>query len=381
MGRIQFLLRCMFRHKLRTTLTMLSLVTAFLLFVMLRSVAVVFETGWVDFEEVRLTTQSKYSMIELLPLSHQDTILSIDGVVDITHASWFGGIFEEGETGDATFAVDPESYFDVYSEYVVDPDQLEEFKTTRTAALAPQSLIDKYGWEIGQKIPVISPIFPNPAGGPFVFDLVGSYSSTNEGNDFLAFLFHYEYLTDTFAFGSVGWYMLTIDDPERADEIAREIDSRFENSSDETRSMTESESFRQFASQIGDISLMVTGILSAVFFTMILLTANTMVQGYRERISELAVMKTLGFSNSSVSAYILAEAMLMCTLSAAVGIGIGILVVLGVQEYMPPMIPIYFDPVTCIWAGAIAVGLGVFVGSAPAINANRLVIVDALYAH
>lgn len=381
MGRIQFLLRCMFRHKLRTTLTMLSLVTAFLLFVMLRSVAVVFETGWVNFEEVRLTTQSKYSMIELLPLSHQDAILSIDGVIDITHASWFGGIFEEGETGDATFAIDPETYFDVYSEYVVDPDQLEEFKAMRTAALAPQSLIDKYGWEIGQKIPVISPIFPNPAGGPFIFDLVGSYSSTNEGNDFLAFLFHYEYLTDTFAFGRVGWYMLTIDDPERADEIARDIDKRFENSSDETRSMTESESFRQFASQIGDISLMVTGILSAVFFTMILLTANTMVQGYRERIPELAVMKTLGFSNTSVSAYMLAEALLMCCLSAAIGIGIGTLVVLGVQEYMPPMIPIYFDPTTCIWAGAIAVALGVFVGSAPALNANRLVIVDALHAH
>lgn len=381
MGRIQFLIRCMFRHKLRTTLTMLSLVTAFLLFVLLRSVAVVFETGWVSFDEVRLTTQSKYSMIEMLPLSHRDAILSINGVIDVTHASWFGGVFKEGETGDATFAIDPETYFDVYSDYTVDPDQLEEFKTTRTAALAPESLIEKYGWEIGQKIPVISPIFPNPEGGPFVFDLVGSYSSGNEGNNFLAFLFHYEYLRDTFAFGSVGWYTLTIDDPERADEISREIDQRFENSSDETRSMTESESFRQFVSQIGDISLMVTGILSAVFFTMILLTANTMVQGYRERIPELAVMKTLGFSDSSVSAYILAEALLMCCVSAAAGIGIGTLLVFSVQEYMPPMIPIYFDPVTCAWAGAIALGLGVLVGSAPAINANRLVIVDALHAH
>lgn len=360
---------------------MLSLVTAFLLFLMLRSVAVVFEAGWVDFEETRLTTQSKYSMIDRLPLAHEDVIHSIDGVVEVTHASWFGGVFKEGETGDATFAIDPTTYFEVYSEYVVDPDQLAEFQATRTAALAPESLMEKYGWEIGQKIPVISPIHPNPAGGPWIFDLVGTYASPDESNAFLAFLFHYERMVDTFAYGTAGWYMLTIDDPERADEISAAIDKKFENSSDETRTMTESESFRQFAAQLGDISLIVTGILSAVFFTMILLTANTMVQGYHERVSELAVMKTLGFSNASVSVYILAEALLMCCISAAIGIGVGTLVVIGIQDYMPPMIPIYFDPSTCAWAGLIAVGLGVLVGSVPAINANRLVIVDALHAH
>lgn len=359
---------------------MLSLVTAFLLFVLLRSVAVVFETGWVNFEEVRLTTQSKYSMIEMLPLSHRDTIRSINGVIEVTHASWFGGVFKEGETGDATFAIDPETYFDVYAEYVVDPGQLDAFQSTRTGALAPVSLMEKYGWAIGQKIPVISPIYPNPDGGPWIFDLVGTYASTNEGNDFLAFLFHSDRLVDTFAFGSAGWYTLTIYDPERADEISREIDRKFENSSDETRTMTESESFRQFASQIGDISLMVTGILSAVFFTMLLLTANTMIQAYRERVPELAVMKTLGFSNASVSCYILAEALLMCCLSAAIGIALGTFMVIGIQDYMPPMVPIYFDPTTCVWAGLIAVGLGVLVGSVPAINANRLVIVDALHA-
>ena len=380
MGKFQFLMRCMFRRKLRTTLTMLSLITAFLLFMLLRSIAFVFDAGWEGVEEGRLQTTSKYSMIDMLPLTHIDAIETVAGVVDITHSSWFGGVFDEGDTNVATFAIDPETYFDVYSEFDVDPEQLEEFRAIRTAALAPESMIERYGWEIGQKVPVVSPIYPTPSGEPWVFDLVGSYRASSQNDGFLAFLFQYEYIRETFDMGAVGWFVLTIDDPSRSDEISRQIDELFKNSSDETRTMTESEAAKQFMAQLGDISLMMTGILSAVFFTMVLLTTNTMLQGYRERTSELAVLKTLGFTDFGVAAYLLAEAVLLCGISAVIGIGLGSLIAAGAENYMPPFVPVYFAWETVLWAGLIAVGLGLLVGLVPAVSASRLSIVDALHA-
>lgn len=381
MSKFQFLMHCMFRRKLRTTLTMLSLITAFLLFMLLRSVAVVFEAGWEGVDEARLQTASKYSMIDMLPLSHMNVIASVDGVTNVTHASWFGGTFKEGDTNVATFAVDSDTYFIVYPEFEVDPDVLEQFQSTRTGALAPEGMIERYGWEIGQKVPVVSPIYPTQSGEPWAFDLVGSYRPNDEQDSFLPFVFHYEYLRESGDMGVVGWYTFQIDDPSRADEIANAIDQKFKNSSDETRTMTESESAKQFMAQLGDISLIMTGILSAVFFTMVLLTANTMIQGYRERVPELAVMKTLGFSDFGVAAYVLFEAVLLCGISALIGIGIGSLLTQAAQDFMPPMIPIYFDWITVVWAGTIAVGLGLFVGLVPAINAGRLTIVDALHSH
>ncbi|MCY4143005.1 MAG: FtsX-like permease family protein [Gammaproteobacteria bacterium] len=381
MGKFQFLLRCMFRRKLRTTLTMLSLITAFLLFMLLRSIAFVFDAGWEGVDEGRLQTQSKYSMIEMLPLTHIDQIANVAGVGIVTHSSWFGGVFQEGDTNVATFAVDPETYFDVYSEFEVDAEQLEEFRSIRTAALAPEPMIERYGWEIGQKVPVISPIYPTPSGEPWVFDLVGSYSSGNESDGFQAFLFQHEYLRETFDMGVAGWFVITIDDPSRSDEISAEIDKLFANSPDETRTMTESEAAKQFMAQLGDISLMMTGILSSVFFTMVLLTANTMIQGYRERTSELAVMKTLGFTDLGVATYLLLESVLLCAISAVIGIGLGSMIASSAQDFMPPFVPIYFAWQTVLWAGCIALGLGLLVGLVPAISAIRLSIVDALHRH
>ena len=381
MGRFQFLLRCMFRHRLRTTLTILSLITAFALFMLLRSVALVFEAGWEGAEETRMVTQSKYSMIEMLPLAHKQVIQNIEGVKHVSHASWFGGIFEEGETSVGTFAIDVDTYFDVYQEYVIDPEVMEKFRSTRTAAIAPVNMVENYGWEIGQQIPVISPIFPSPTGEPWVFELVGTYEAITSQDSWLAFLFHYDYFNETMKFDRVGWYNFTIEDPDAADEIKTAIDRQFENSSDQTRTLTESESFRQFLAQMGDISLMMTGILSAVFFTMILLTANGMVQSYRERIPELAVMKTLGFSNLSVATLIMAEALLLCGISAAIGIALGTGLVQVAQSVLSTMAPMVFQASTAYLAIAVALGLGFAVGLVPSINANRLVIVDALQAH
>ena len=376
-----FLLKNMFRRKLLVTLSMLSLMTAFLLFILLRSVAVLFSGVVAEVSDVRMQTTAKYSMIQLLPYRYGESIASVAGVLKVTHASWFGGVFEEGDSNDYAFAVDPKTYFDVYDTYRISPQYLEAFLQFRTAAVAPEALAEKHGWEVGQKVPVTSSIFPTTNGEPWIFDLVGTYNSENAGEEaYLPFLFHYELLKEATGVADVGWYIFTITDPSISGEIAQTIDQQFENSADATKTMTESQAFRDFFAQIGDISLMMNGIIGAVFFTMLLLTANTMVYNYRQRISEIAVLKSLGFSDGKLTRYMLLESLIFCLFSAAVGIGIAVLVLGGVGPYLPTGFVLTITPNTIYWAACIAIGLGLVVGIVPAYSANRLVIVNALHA-
>ena len=381
MTTLGFLVKSMFRRKLLVILSMLSLMTAFLLFVLLRSVAVLFSGVIADVSDVRMQTTAKYSMIQLLPYRYGESIASVEGVLRVTHASWFGGAFEEGDSSDYTFAVDPVTYFEVYDTYRISPQSLEAFSQLRTAAVAPEAVAEKYGWEIGQKVPVTSPIFPTESGEPWIFDLVGTYSSENSAEgSYLPFLFQYEYLKEATNIVDVGWYIFTIADPTKSGEIAQTIDQQFENSADATKTMTESQAFRNFFAQIGDIGLMMNGIIGAVFFTMLLLTANTMIHSYRQRIPELAVLKTLGFSDGKVARFMLFESLLFCTLSAAVGIGFAVLVLTGIGPYLPSGFVLTVTPTTLLWGACIAVGLGLVIGIVPAYGANRLVIVNALHA-
>ena len=376
-----FLFKNMFRRKLLVTLSMLSLMTAFLLFVLLRSVAVLFSGVIADTSDVRMQTTAKYSMIQLLPYRYGELIKSLDGVLNVTHASWFGGTFEEGDASDFTFAVDPKSYFQVYDTYRISSEYLEVFSQQRTAAVAPEALAEKHGWEIGQKVPVTSPIYPTTDGEPWIFDLVGTYNSENTAEEtYLPFLFQYEYLKEASGVPEVGWYVFTIDDPSKSGVIAQLVDQQFENSADATKTMTESQAFRDFFAQIGDIGLMMNGIIGAVFFTMLLLTANTMIHSYRQRIPELAVLKTLGFSDGKVARFMLFESLLFCLLSAALGIGMASLILSGIGPYLPAGFALIVTPNTLIWGACLAVGLGVVIGIVPAAGANRLAIVNALHA-
>lgn len=380
MGTFSFFIKSMFRRKLLITLSMLSLMTAFLLFVLLRSVAVMFSGAIAETSDVRMQTTAKYSMIQLLPYHYGDSIASVDGVSFVTHASWFGGVFKEGDTSDFAFAVDPLSYFEVYENYTIEPQVLEAFSQLRTAAVAPAALAEKHDWEIGQKVPVTSPIYPTENGEPWIFDLVGTYNTENPAEEsYLPFLFQYEYLKEASGVADVGWYIFLITDPSKSGEIAKSVDQLFENSADATKTMTESQAFREFFAQVGDIGLMMNGIIGAVFFTMLLLTANTMIHSYRQRIPELAVLKTLGFSNGRVARFMLYESLFFCTVSAAVGIGLAAFVLSASGLYLPPGFVLTVTPNTIVGGACIAMGLGLVIGIVPAYGANRLVIVNALH--
>ena len=377
----------LFRRKVRTVLTVLSVLVAFVLFTMLRSVAVAFDSGGFGPAGAdRLQVSPKFSIIDPLLVSQMREIERVPGVDAVTHADWFGGVYQDASNFFPKFPVSPKGYFDLYSELVIDPEQLEAFQNTRTGAVAPAGLAARFGWNVGDKIPIEGDIYPMEDGSrAWEFDLVGTYLFGDRRDETGGgmFLFHYDFFDEAKAFGqgNVGWFIVRVEDPEQAPEIASAIDTLFENSPNPTRTATEDEAQREFAKQQGDIGLMTTGILAAVFFTILLLTGNTMAQSLRERIPELAVLKTFGFTDGAVALLVLAEAVLLCLVGGALGVGLGTVTMTVIE----PGLRQFFGLIEVTWtvvasALGIALLLGLVVGSVPALAARRLSIVDALRA-
>lgn len=371
------------RHPIRTYLTLLSVLVAFLLFGLLRTLAIWFAAGPAEGASVdRLIVTGKYSIIDLLPISQRNAILMVDGVEAVTHQSWFGGNYQDPSNFFPKFPVEPRAYFEMYPELVIDPVDLDAFERTRTGAVVPLDLMQRFGWEIGDKIPIEADIWPMKDGNRnWVFDLVGTYTTEAEGLGG-TFLFHFDFFDEArdYAPGTVGWWTVRIADADRAPEVGKAIDALFENSQNPTKTGTEDEFGRAFAAQIGDIGLMATGILSAVFFTVLLLTGNTMAQALRERIPELAVLKTLGFGNNRVAWYVLGESVLICTLGGILGIGLAALMGPVANSFAQQFAPGAFGMSWSVAAAGVGVAilLGVVVGAVPAWSARRLTIADAL---
>lgn len=373
----------LFRRRTRTFLTLASVAVAFLLFVLLRSISAAFDDGINVTATDRLVVGAKYSQIDELPMAQKSQIMALEGVQAITHTKWFGGIYQDGRNFFATFPVDPISYFDLFSELTLEPaGALQKFAQTRTAAVVDIGLMERLGWKVGDVVPLIGGIYPQNDGSTlWEFEIVGVFSENGKGSSFPAFLFHTEYFQEAAAFGrnSVGNWYIRLDDPDRANEIAAQVDALFENSSDPTRTMTADEFNRQFARQVGDMGFITTMIMGAVFFTIVLLTANTMTQALRERIPELAVLKTLGFTNMSVSLLIMSEAMLLCLVGGGIGIGLAYLITPGLSEGLSNVFGNFGIVTRTVWqAVALCLGIGLAIGAIPAINAHRLTIVDAL---
>jgi putative ABC transport system permease protein len=377
----------LFRKKTRTVLTLLSVVVAFLLFGLLQAVQVAFESGADAADARRLLTTARYSIIEPLPMAHNRPIERVPGVVAVASADWFGAKYQNESNAFPVFAVDPTRYLDMYPEFTVSPAHREAFAKTRTGAIAGQRLVDRYGWQVGQKLPLASEIHTKTDGTlNWEFDLVGTLDADDpavRGNTDMV-LINVAYFDEArqFGRGKTGWYIIRIDDPGQARAISAEIDRLFANSPDETKTQPEKEFAIGFAKQIGDIGALVTRILIAVFFTILILTGNTMAQAIRERIPELAVLKTLGFSDRTVTALVLGEALLLLGLGAGLGM-------LGAVSVLPALNgrtggrfpPLFVDGSTWLLAAVVAVGLALAIGLPPALRVGRLRIVDALAGH
>jgi putative ABC transport system permease protein len=375
------------RRKPRTIFTMLSIVVAFLLYGLLSAVQQAFSAGVEVSGADRLVTTGRYSLTQILPYGHRAVIESIPGVERVTFASWFGGVYQTERNFFAQFPVDPESYLEIYPEIQLPEDQKQAFLRTRTGAVIAKALADRFGWKVGDRIPIQATIWPSRTGGnTWEFDLVGIFDAddpaTRGQHEYM--LFQHEYFDEARQFGAgyVGWFITRVQDASNIVEVARAIDAAFANSPSETRTETEKAFNQSFIKQLGDIGLIITSILGAVFFTLLFLTGNTMMQSVRERIPELAVLKTLGYSDRLVLVLVLAEALALCVLAAAAGLATAVLLVPGIAQSLPSG---FSSMELTALAAAEGIGLSVLlalvVGLPPAWRAMRLDIVNALSEH
>jgi putative ABC transport system permease protein len=369
------------RRKIRTLLTLASILVAFILFGYLAAIRQALTAGIDVAGADRLVVRHKVSIIQPLPGSYEADIEQIEGVEEATHASWFGGIYQEPRNFFPQMVVKPEEYLAMYPEFLLPEEQKEEWLRTRTGAVVGRSTADRFGWKVGDKIPLQATFWSHSGGNKiWEFDLVGIYDGAKKGTDTTQFLFRYDYFDEARdnVRGWVGWYIVRVSDPDRAVAVAKAIDETFANSPAETKAETEGAFVRSFAEQIGNIGAIMQAILSAVFFTILLVAGNTMAQSVRERTGELAVLKAVGFTSGQVLGLVLAEAMTIAALGGFAGLAISwFLISLG--DPTRGSFPVFFFPTKDVIVGALFVlGLGFATGILPALPAGRLQIAHAL---
>jgi len=375
----------LFRKRTRTLLTLVSIVAAFLLFGLLDAVRTSFaQAGQSANGAQRLQTQSKLSFIQPLPQALGAQIAKVPGVAAVTYANWFGGAYQDPRNQVFTFAV-ADNYLDLFPEIEVSAAERENFLKMKSGALVGERLAQKWGWKVGDRVPLQSQIFPDRNGSKnWQFDIAGILRAKDKktGGFFdQMFLLHWKQFDDTTPYnqGQAGWYVSRVSDVNRADEVAHAIDALSANSDHETRTQTEQAATASFFKQLADIGFIVGSIMGAVFFTLLLLTGNTMMQAVRERTSELAVLKTIGFSDRSVLGMVLAESLLLLVLGGVIGIALA-------QTLVPVIVAGSGGVLNLPRVGAsswalgvvLMLAIGLVVGALPAMRAMRLRIVDAL---
>lgn len=370
------------RKKLRTGLTLASIIVAFLLFGLMQTLRVAL-TGSPELAGAdRLMTMHKMAIIQPLPESYLNRIRAVKGVKVATSFDWFGGVFREDRNQISAFAVEVDTFFSVYPEYTLPPQQKEAWLKDRAGTIVGKMVAQRNGWKVGDTIPMRSNIWVQKDGGNvWPMKVIGIYDAGNGDNQ--SVYFHREYLDESrgggVPRGTIGWVVLRVDDPASADSIARTIDTQFSNSSTETKTATEKAFIQGFANQMGNIGALLTGIAGAVFFTMLLVTANTMGQSIRERLNEIGVMKTLGYSNFSVTALVLGEAVLVTALGGAIGLVLAWLFSTAIGSAVAQFFPVLgMPPSTFAIGAALILVLGVVAAALPCAQAAQLKIVDAL---
>jgi putative ABC transport system permease protein len=373
--------KSLWRKKVRTVLTMLSVFVAFLLFGLLNALGQAF-SGGVDLANARrLVVIDKISIINSLPASYLQKIAAVAGVEIVTHSSWFGGYYQDQTQQFPQFPVDPETYLEIYPEFELPDEQREKWFKTRDSVIVGHELVEAFGWSVGDRIPIHSSIWTNKSGSQvWEFEIAGIFDNTDPRGQSAMMLIHYDYFEEgrAFAQGTMGWFILTIEEGGDAAQIANAIDTQFANSPNQTKTSTEAAFAQSFVSQFGNIALIISLILGAVFFAILLVAGNTMAQSVRERISELAVLKTLGFEDSGVMAIVLAESIFVMVFGGALGLGCAwLLINYGMPDTV--VIPGFYLDVGAVLIGfAYMLLAGTAAGIFPAVRAMRLTIVDAL---
>ncbi|OLB05452.1 MAG: hypothetical protein AUH14_08755 [Candidatus Rokubacteria bacterium 13_2_20CM_69_15_1] len=364
------------RKKIRTGLTAGSFAVALFLFAILAVVRGAFQQGVDVAGADRLVVLNRVSIIQPLPLAYRDRLARIPGVTQVTFANWFGGVYQDERNFFPQFAIDRETYRQMFPEFVVPDAEWQAFLADREGAIVGEALAERFTWKVGDRIPIRGTIFP----GTWEFNIRGVYRGQRVQDDTSQFWFRWDYLDErkSFAKGFVGWYTVRIADPDAAVRLVKTIDELFANSPSETRTDTEKAFAASWVKQMGNIQLLLLSIGSVVFFTLLLVAGNTMAIAVRERTRELAVLKAVGFSNGFVLTLVIAETLVVAAVGGGVGLGLAKLFTLR-GDPTGGLLPFFYLPPSVIILGAaLALAVGLMAGILPALSAAKLRVVDAL---
>jgi len=370
------------RRKLRFTFTFISIVLAFLMFGMLDALRTSL-SGAINLAGAdRLMALSKVNITVSLPRSHYEKVKAVPGVRAVAPFNWFGGVYKDSKAQVQVQVTDPDAITAVFPELKLKPEEFAAWKRDRQGIIVGPVLANLYGWKVGQRIPIRSDIWRKADGSDtWDFNIVAIYDASGTGVDKASAFFQYDYFNESLQYGKdqVGWMVIRVANPAESDALAARIDSMFENSPNETKTSTERAMIKQFLEQMGSIGKILVSVTTAVFFTMLLVTANTMAQSVSERTNEIGVLKTLGFGGSSILVLVLLESLFLTITGGLLGLLLAWLLAGGVGDAIKDYFPIFQ-----VNGGTFLVGLllmlafGVITGLWPALTAMRLKIVDAL---
>jgi putative ABC transport system permease protein len=364
------------RKKIRTVLTIGSFAVALFLFGILFALRAGFHQG-IDVAGADRLMVMGTTIMNMLPLPYLQRIQRIPGVEHVAHATWFGGVYRDPKNFFVQFAIDPPLWRAVYPEYVVDEEEWESFAADRQGAVVGAKLAKRFGWKVGDRIPLMPPSYLGNT--LWEFNVRGIYRGDQPGADENQFWMRHEYIQENgpdYFRGIVGWYVVKLADPDDAARVVDAIDAEFRNSANETRTQTESAFAAAYVKQMGNIEFLVLAIGFVVFFTLLLVTGNTMAIAVRERTNELAVLKAVGYSDRFVLGLVLAESALIAVVGGAIGLWLARGFV--AQDPTQGLIPLYMPRGTLAGGLVVAFGTGLMAGVLPAVSAMRLSVVDAL---
>jgi putative ABC transport system permease protein len=375
----RLILANLFRKKIRLILTLGSFAVALFLFAFLGVVKDAFGRGADVAGADRLVVINRTSIINTIPLSYRDKILRIPGVASITHNNWFGGIYQDEKNFFPQFVIDPENQRQVFPELIVPEDQWSAFVKDRQGAIVGQKTAERFHWKIGDRIPIKTTLY---GGGTWEFNIDGVYHGKRPQDDETQFWFQWDYFEERIpdrVKGQIGWYVLRVKSVDDAVAVAKGIDEEFANSPSETKTQTESAFAASWVKQFGNIQFLILAIGAVVFFTLLLVTGNTMAIAVRERTGELAVLKAIGFSDTAVLFFVLGESLVIALIGGLLGLGLAALAIPALGAALNGLLPSLVLSKTILILGlGTAILVGLISGLLPGISAMRMRVVTAL---
>ncbi|MDJ0758815.1 MAG: FtsX-like permease family protein [Woeseiaceae bacterium] len=378
---LYLVLKNLTRKKMRLFLTVFATFIAFMIFGTLTAFQKAFDSGVDLAADDRLIVLNKISFTQVLPIAYATRVRAVENVEAMTHLNWFGGYYQDPRSQFAMFAVDAENFMEVFDELVLSDAEREAWIDNRQGLIAGRAIADTYGWEVGDRIPINSNIFSQRDGRTdWDFDVVGIYEGEDPQTDTNGVYFHYEYFNETQSFGGdfIGFMAVRTSDPSLNETVIKTIDDMFANSPAETETVPEKAFNKAFIEQIGNLSLILTSVVLAAFFVILVIVGNSMILSIRERTGEIGVMKTLGFTSGRIFRMVLAESVLLALIGGVLGVlasGFMITLINSAPIQLPVLV---LDG--SVWSQAMlfVVALGFITGIVPAMSALRLNIITAL---